>query len=273
MDLNQTFPSNASIAQGTYEAIQMPSGVPYAVDSVPLFSDNSTLYFYDPSDTNSDTIWSYNVSTETWLQSPVANANGNPSAPNVGGWVSDPTTGRQFYSGSVNSGLKRRDATNPGLQILDTSASPPNWTSSTQGAPPLLSGAEMVYVRSGDEGVLIAFGGVDPNDHSEFSSSTLGRYRDMSQIFIYDIASDTWFNMTATGKVPTGRINMCAGVSAAPDDTSFNILIYGGYNLKFASPANDMFVLSIPCVRSCFIYKAQPANALKLVSVDRCHAN
>ena len=223
----------------------MPSGVPYAVDFAPLFADNTTLYFYNPASTTSDTIWSYNVSTSTWKDVPVASASSNPPAPSTGGWTSDPVTGRSFYLGTPDSALARRDIASPGLQMLDTSTSTPTWTSETPGSP-LLSAAQMVYVRSGEAGVLVAFGGVDPNDHSEFNSDTLGTYRDMSQIFIFDIASQTWYNTTATGDVPVGRINMCAGVSSAPDDTSFQILIYGGYNLRFGNPANDMYVLSLP---------------------------
>ena len=248
MNLNQSFPSNASLAQGVYEAIPMPSDVPYAVDFAPLFSDNTTLYFYNPADTTSETVWTYNVSTNTWKDLPVASASTNPPAPSTGGWVSDAVTGRSFYLGTPDSALARRDITSPGLQLLDTSVSTPKWTSGIPGSP-LLSAAQMVYVRSGEAGVLIAFGGVDPNSHTEFASSTLGDYRDMSQIFIFDIASSTWYNTTASGDVPVGRINMCAGVSSAPDDSSFQILIYGGYNLHFGNPANDMYVLSIPSFR------------------------
>ena len=245
VNLNQTFSGNASLVQGGYEAIPMPSGVPYAVDFAPLFADNTTLYFYDPAKTTSDTIWGYNVSTSTWKDVPVASAGSNPPAPSTGGWASDPVTGRSFYLGTPDSALARRDIASPGLQMLDTSTSTPTWTSGIPGSP-LLSAAQMVYVRSGEAGVLIAFGGVDPNDHSEFDSDTLGTYREMSQIFIFDIASKTWYNTTATGDVPVGRINMCAGVSSAPDDSSFQILVYGGYNLRFGNPANDMYVLSIP---------------------------
>lgn len=228
----------------------MPGGVPYNVDFAPLFSDNTTLYFYNPADTSSETIWTYNVSTESWKDIPVASASANPAAPSTGGWTSNAVAGKSFYLGTPDSALARRDLVSrdiasPGLQMLDTSVIPAKWTLDTAGAP-LLSAAEMVYVRSGGAGVLIAFGGVDPNDHSEFSSNTLGTYRDMSQIFVYDIASGTWFNVTATGDVPVGRINMCAGVSAAPDDSSFQITIYGGYNLRFGNPANDMYVLSVP---------------------------
>ena len=237
--------------------IPKPSGVPSAVDFAPLFSDNTTLYFYDPTETASDTVWTYNVSTSSWKNIPVASASANAPAPSTGGWVSNAVGGKSFYLGTPESALSRRDIASPGLQVLDTSTTPPQWTSGTAGGP-LLSAAGMVYVRSGEAGVLVAFGGVDPNDHSEFSSSTLGAYRDMDKIFIYDIASSTWFNVTATGDVPVGRINFCAGVSAAPDDSSFQILIYGGFNLLYGNPANDMFVLSIPSFQW---IKVTPKNA------------
>ena len=243
---NQTILSNASLASGVYDAIPMPSGVPSSVDFAPLFTDNTTLYFYNPADTTSDTIWTYNVSTTTWKSIPVSNAGSNPSAALTGGWVSAPGTGKSYYTGTSDSALARRDTVpNPGLQIFDSTSSTPKWTSNIQGGM-LLSSGELVYVRSGREGVLLAFGGVDPNEHTQFASSTLGDYRDMSQIGVYDIASSTWHNVNATGNVPVGRINFCAGVSSAPDDTSFQVVIYGGYNLRFARPANDIYVLSVP---------------------------
>jgi hypothetical protein len=225
----------------------MPSGVPYAVDFAPLFNDNTTLYFYNPENTNSDTIWTYNVSTSSWKEVQVSNAADNPPAPKPGGWVSTAGIGKSFYMGTPDDALSGRDTTvpNPGLQILDTTTTPPAWKAGIQGGP-LLSSAEVVYVRSGKQGVLIAFGGVDPNSHQQFADQNLGDYRDMSDIYVYDIDSSQWFTVTATGSVPAPRISFCAGVSSAPDDTSFQITIYGGYNLHAGNPANDIYVLSIP---------------------------
>ncbi len=73
----------------------------------------------------------------------------------------------------------------------------------------------------------------------------------MDQIFVFDIDSQTWFNVTATGAsssadIPTARISFCAVVSSAPDDTSFQITIYGGYNLHLSGATSTVHVLTLP---------------------------
>ena len=54
------------------------------------------------------------------------------------------------------------------------------------------------------------------------------------------------FNISATGDVPTGRVKFCGGVSTAPDDSSFQITIYGGWNLLEGTVFNDVYTLTIP---------------------------
>lgn len=75
----------------------------------------------------------------------------------------------------------------------------------------------------------------------------------LSEIFVYDIASSTWHLQKAKGDVPDPRTEFCAGVSAAPDDSSFQITIHGGWNTGLISgerrPYNDVYVLSIPAFR------------------------
>lgn len=57
----------------------------------------------------------------------------------------------------------------------------------------------------------------------------------------------TRFNVTTTGDTPPNRREFCAGVSTAPDSSSFQVTIYGGYDLQGAiGPLNDVWVLSIP---------------------------
>jgi hypothetical protein len=69
----------------------------------------------------------------------------------------------------------------------------------------------------------------------------------MDRIMVYDIESSTWFNVTAsTGQSIDKRVDFCSVVSAAPDDSSFNIVIYGGWNLYEGRAFDDVWVLSIP---------------------------
>ena len=72
----------------------------------------------------------------------------------------------------------------------------------------------------------------------------------MDEIQIYDMASSTWFNGTASGDVPTLRDQFCAGVSTSPDDSSFQIVVYSGFGPQHGwgnfQPLRDVYVLSLP---------------------------
>jgi hypothetical protein len=52
--------------------------------------------------------------------------------------------------------------------------------------------------------------------------------RPLSDIFVYDIFSNVWYSVEATGHLPGLRAEFCSGVSSAPDDSSFQITIHGG---------------------------------------------
>jgi hypothetical protein len=70
--------------------------------------------------------------------------------------------------------------------------------------------------------------------------------RDMRQIAVYDVASKTWYNVTAEGDIPANRSAFCTSISAAPDDSSMQITMYGGWDLFGAHAFADIYVLSIP---------------------------
>ena len=54
------------------------------------------------------------------------------------------------------------------------------------------------------------------------------------------------FNVTATGDVPLARSEMCSVISASPDDSSFQITVFGGYNIRTRSAFSDICVLAVP---------------------------
>ena len=53
-------------------------------------------------------------------------------------------------------------------------------------------------------------------------------------------------NVTAGGAIPSSRDQFCTVVSPAPDDSSFNIVMYGGYDLVGNITYEDVYILSIP---------------------------
>lgn len=60
----------------------------------------------------------------------------------------------------------------------------------------------------------------------------------MSQVNIFDVASafnpasansnNGWYTQTITGVAPNPRVDFCVGTVVAPDESSFNIHVYGG---------------------------------------------
>ena len=119
-----------------------------------------------------------------------------------------------------------------------------SWTNTTDNIP-FFRGPATEHVRFGDKGVLVSVGG-SGNFNNSFQ-------RDMSQIQVYDIESGQWFQVTADGDVPSTRSQFCSGLSSAPDDSSFQMTVYGGYNGYTGSDTNevlsDVYVLTMPAFR------------------------
>ncbi len=60
------------------------------------------------------------------------------------------------------------------------------------------------------------------------------------------VANPLRYNVTATGDIPTPRDQFCTTVSYAPDGSSVNIMMYGGWTLFQARTWQDLYILSLP---------------------------
>ncbi|RVD84105.1 uncharacterized protein DFL_005873 [Arthrobotrys flagrans] len=271
IDLANSVTAHTTINSNVYKSIDTPSGFPTNSDTGIGIYTNTTIYFYDPSISNSK-IWTYNAQTEEFQEVTIADDQNVPEQIYPGGGASDPATGRMYYTGSYRNSqkkrkrrwggligggeeenvLEKRAPTRPWMQILDASEGDDKakWLEGAGRGPTLLYGT-LQYVRYGKKGILVGFGGVDPDDHSQFADPNVASYRDMRDIFVFDIDSQQWFTIQATGgngsgDIPDGRLSFCSGVSAAPDDSSFQITIYGGYKLSNAAATNRVHVLTLP---------------------------
>ena len=120
-----------------------------------------------------------------------------------------------------------------------------SWTNTTNNVP-YFWGPATEYVRFGNQGVLVSVGGYVSMDNVE--------QRDMASIQVYDIDSQQWFQVTASGDIPRTRSSFCSGLSSASDDSSFQMTIYGGYNNQFegnkgVGVIDDVYVLTMPAFR------------------------
>lgn len=99
-------------------------------------------------------------------------------------------------------------------------------------------GAFMEYLPVGEQGALVIFGG------QGFQASVLGAPPvtiDMNQIQVYDIANRTWKTQKAYGypgsenTIPAARVFGCSVMASAPDNSSYNIYVFGG-EVQLGSP-------------------------------------
>ena len=73
--------------------------------------------------------------------------------------------------------------------------------------------------------------------------------RPTTSVDVYDIDSKTWFTQPTTADKGNGfapeRQEGCAVVASAPDGSSHNIYMYGGWVVN-EKPFTDIFILSLP---------------------------
>ncbi|KAI9831413.1 MAG: hypothetical protein M1826_003586 [Phylliscum demangeonii] len=248
--LNESFPVDVSISPEIIHSVRVPDLVPIIIDS-DFWWDNTTLYLpagWAINETaNPGLIWSFNTSTDQWKELPVQGGDFNFGQREASLVASVPLYGFSFLAGG-------RTVPIDGMLMLDSSnGGAPMWKNLTDGdgssgAPiPLSLEGEMVYVRAGDRGLLVTFGGYDTSHNgTQFGPGWLWDQRPMDQIAVYDIESSTWFAVTATGQIPSKRTRTCTTVSSSPDDSSFQITMYGGWDLANNTEYEEVYVLAVP---------------------------
>lgn len=221
-----------------------------------FFYDHTSFYAYagmvgPEADGVDNALWSYNTTDDAWKLVQVQGGKISFGNNSEGAHASDPQTGASFYTGGWE--MAYNGTHNGTVKFQSFNSDTPQWsfltaTSGMQG-PDILKGA-MVYLRKGQSGVLLAFGGYQTAYRgTEFGSGWDWDRRKFSDIFVYDIFSNTWYLQEATGDIPDPRAEFCAGVSAAPDDSSFQVTIHAGWDQLAGSGFNDVYVLSIPAFR------------------------
>ncbi|KAK6529091.1 hypothetical protein TWF694_004309 [Orbilia ellipsospora] len=248
--LNNSFPVHSSVSADSYYEISISStSFPEAGVQGTILYTNTSLYFYDPvfpRDTTS--IFTYNAETNTQRTLSVNGSDNYPFQNTQGGIASDPSSGRMFYTGhfegTEGSDTSPPTAKRPWLQILyeDGRNNTVTWLEGAGGGPELY-GAAMHYLRYGKEGILVAFGGLVPGNLTET--------RDFKNIYVFDISSQVWYLVEATGafndsQIPGPRQLFCTGLSAAPDSSTFQITMFGGLLSDESEIRNRIFTLIIP---------------------------
>lgn len=69
----------------------------------------------------------------------------------------------------------------------------------------------------------------------------------MEKIYLYDVASESWFAQTTTGEIPIPRRDTCMFVVPAPDFSSYQLYMFAGINDgKVSTFLLDLYVLTLP---------------------------
>jgi hypothetical protein len=197
-----------------------------------------------------NTIIGYNTVTNTWSNLTVSGGAFNIAGRGAAFSTTNEETGMGFYLGTGSPG----DSVSWDIQRLlvfdGSDVNDLKWANQTADTPIVDTGT-MVYIPLSKEGVVfLAFAGANTTETSSaFSDNCCYGTMSMATINLYDIASSTWYSITATGSIPPQCMLSYSVVSASPDGSSCQITMYQGWNLLEGEAFEDVYVLTIQSFR------------------------
>ncbi|KAF2086455.1 hypothetical protein K490DRAFT_44039 [Saccharata proteae CBS 121410] len=198
-------------------------------------------------------LWSYDTSLQTWGHYDLTAA--SPRRPNRGAMAEAATNGLAFWlNGEIDRGSS--DVTYSisqyvgGMIVLNLNDQSAQNVSTADLGLPRLAGGLVFIDQIGQDGALIAFGGMYSAENGT-NTFTNGLLLDFSTVALCDsFLSDnvTWFNQTTSGPVPPPRMGFCTlpSLRSAPDNSSYNLYMHGGIDPIKNILYDDVWVLSLP---------------------------
>jgi hypothetical protein len=189
-----------------------------------------------------ETLNTYNIAIGEWSNITVSggafNYGARKSTTHAISTGSSEALSFNMGGGIGSEGMIRFDASDPAN---------PTWRNEVDPEPPYSFEGSMEFIRYGRNGSLINFRGYKLNYTTTEAAFPTYDPRPLDEINVYDIESARWFNVTASGDIPNLRTTFCTAVSYAPDDSSVQITLYGGYDMhnKKRTMA-DTYTLTIP---------------------------
>ncbi|KAK6336530.1 hypothetical protein TWF696_002080 [Orbilia brochopaga] len=248
LDLSKNF----DIASAPIQGLPKPGGPP-AVALGYLWNDLTDLYLYGgqysdspPAEPDDFQLWKYSISGKSWSVPQTSNAGGGQiQRAAEGAGVSVPNRRKGYYFGGHLDGYTTKgwSQSTPRLYLTSmveydmASATWHNHTESGASFPERADGV-LTYIPWGEDGILLALGG---GNNVTFSQLNI--------IDVFDIKNNRWTKQATSGETPKIRVNACAVVFSAPDNSSHNVYMYGGQNLQPAGDQtqyDDIWVLTIP---------------------------
>ncbi|KAG0644248.1 hypothetical protein HOY80DRAFT_1078080 [Tuber brumale] len=262
LDLSKAVDFGAEFSDTTEVISELPFTIPLSKRGA-AWADQNTIYYWggelegeslymDGAFQNTTREWvdptkyyTYDLNqprgSGTWKTVSISETGGSDmltSSPGHGEYTYAAGVRKGFYLGGVMArhALKNKDgsnATKSGDIVYDVSsmivfdAATNVWKNETIIAE--LNGVQdgaIVYVAGvGEKGILVRMGGARKDGFIGFET-----------VYVYDIATGIWYSQPTTSRTkvfPETRFGgFCAGAAAAPDNTSFTIYIYGGFDYK-----------------------------------------
>ena len=131
----------------------------------------------------------------------------------------------------------------------------PAWRIASNSSPSISDWVTSQYLRFGKAGVYVI----------------IDLWLNMNTIHIYDIHTGQWSVIMAKGDIPSTRKSACTAVSAAADDSSFQLHLFGG-ETPAEQPLNDFYVLLMPAFLWIKVQTNQGQNFSGAVSQGRTSA-
>jgi hypothetical protein len=260
--------TSGAMYHGTYDTpeIWTYSGTTFRGNT--SFLDANEVY------ANAYPLFSFNNDTQAWNQYDLRQS----TTPSYGLSAEAPDQGLAFYlGGQTDNGtvlytrnMGDRTTLLNGMMVIDLKHQTARNISVTMQDPqPRLGGALQYIPAVGGNGVLVALGGrVYDGIHEPVSSDT-GRLLSFDTVDVFDIESyrsdpnsnGTWYQQKTSGDVPSPRIDGCTVIGSAPDNSSHNIYMFGGWDpTKPNTWYDELYVLSIPSFTWVKMYHAESAR-------------
>jgi hypothetical protein len=257
--------TNGAMYHGTYNTSEIYTYSGTSFRGNQSFLDSDKVY------ANAYPLFSFNNDTQTWGQYDLKQT----TTPSYGLSAEASDQGLAFYlSGQVDNGTEPYTRTVGdsvtllnGMMVIDLVHKTAKNISVTMHDPqPRIGGALQYIPAIGGSGVLVALGGrVYDGIHRPTSQDT-GRLVTFDEVDIFDIESyrsnpasnGTWHQQKTYGEIPPPRIDSCTVVGSAPDNSSHNIYMFGGWNpTKPNTWYDEVYVLSIPSFTWVKMYYAE----------------
>ncbi|KAH7203415.1 kelch repeat protein [Fusarium oxysporum] len=172
-------------------------------------------------------LLSYDILNDQWEDFGMPNINPPPEIASYGAGIGVSETGMGYYYGGWVS-----------------NASMSGWAQ-----PRKMS--SYLYTYDYDKGDFTQQAGLDDKSRAEGTMMWIPAGDPQGLlIFVSDATGNSWSTQTATGEIPQSRRQFCVDVAWAPDNSSFNIYLWGGLSVPplvvNTTSFNDVYILTLP---------------------------